>query len=228
MPPTGLAPDRIDDLQGELTRLGHRIHPQYLPILQPYVLNRKHILVIWAPAGDMRPYSAPKGLGKGGEQRNYYVRSGSRTIQAQGENLRRLQELTARIPFDDRINQQAKLNDLDLGLIREFLHEVKSSLAEESAAMSLGDLARQLAIAKGPNEHLRPVNVGLMFFNKAPESFYRNAWIEVVIRKDEQCTYFLTILPVHPDWVGDNKDGHTDTGLVPDKYRASSDQVPTK
>lgn len=74
---------------------------------------------------------------------------------------------------------------MDLGLIREFLHEVKSSLAEESASMTLGDLSRQLAIAKGPEENLRPVNVGLMFFNKSPHNFFRNAWIEVVIRKDE-------------------------------------------
>jgi ATP-dependent DNA helicase RecG len=51
--------------------------------------------------------------------------------------------------------------------------------------MPFAELVRQLAIAKGPDEKLRPVNVGLMFFNKAPENFFRNAWIEVVIRKDE-------------------------------------------
>ncbi len=185
LPPHGLDPDRIDFIQGELTNIGHRIQPHYLPIAQPYVYEDKHILVIWAPAGDMRPYSAPESLGKGNQQRYYYIRSGSKTIKARGENLRRLQELTARIPFDDRINHQANLNDLDLGLIRDFLYEIKSSLSEESASMPLADLVRQLSIAKGPDEELRPVNVGLMFFNREPEKFFRNARIEVVIRNDE-------------------------------------------
>ena len=185
LPPKGLNPDRIDAIQSELTRISHRIHPYYLPIAQPYVYKEQHILIIWAPAGDMRPYSAPESLGKGKQQRHYYIRHNASTIWAQGQNLRRLQELTARIPFDDRINQEASLNDLDLGLIRDFLHEIKSTLADESASMPFADLARQLAIVKGAEEDLRPVNAGLMFFNKNPEKFFRNAWIEVVIRNDE-------------------------------------------
>lgn len=184
-PPHGINPDRLDKLQGELTNLSHRIQPNFLPIFQPYVFQNKHILVIWGPPGDMRPYTAPEGLGKGAQPRHSYIRSGSKTIKAQGENLRRLQELTARIPFDDRINQEAELNDLSLGLIRDFLQEVKSSLFDESTTMPLADLTRQMAIAKGPDEYLRPVNVGLMFFNKEPHKFFQRAWIEVVIRKDE-------------------------------------------
>lgn len=186
LPPTGLNPDQVDRIQGELTGLCHRLQPHYLPIVQPYVVQGQHILVIYAPAGDMRPYSAPEGLGaKGLQIRFSYIRSGSRSIKAQGENLRRLQELTARIPFDDRTNQQARLNDLNLGLIRDFLQEIKSDLAEESATMPFMDLCRHMNIAKGPDEALRPVNAGLMFFSKEPHQFFDRAWIEVVIRKDE-------------------------------------------
>lgn len=72
-----------------------------------------------------------------------------------------------------------------LGLIRDFLQEVKSGLFEESTNMPLADLTRRMAIAKGPDEYLRPVNVGLMFFTKEPHNFFQRAWIEVVIRKDE-------------------------------------------
>ena len=185
LPPNGLNPNRLDKLQGELTNLSHRIQPNFLPIFQPYLYQNKHILVIWAPPGDMRPYTAPEGVGKGAQPRHSYIRSGSKTIIAKGENLRRLQELTARIPYDDRINQQAELNDLSLGLIRDFLQEVKSSLFEESTTMPLADLTRQMAISKGPDEYLRPVNVGLMYFNKEPHKFFHRAWIEVVIRNDE-------------------------------------------
>ncbi len=186
LPPAGLNPDRIDQIQGELTGLCHRLQPNYMPIVQPYVFQGQHILVLYAPAGDMRPYSAPEGLGaKGLQTRVSYIRSGSRSIKAQRENLRRLQELTARIPFDDRINQQAHLNDLNLGLIRDFLQEIKSDLAEESATMPFTDVCRHMNIAKGPDEALRPVNAGLMFFSKEPHRFFDRAWIEVVIRKDE-------------------------------------------
>ena len=186
LPPTGLNPDQIDRIQGEITNLCHRLQPNYLPIVQPYLFEGKNILVLYAFAGDIRPYSAPEGLGKRGVQnRFYYIRSGSRTIKAQGENLRRLHELSARIPFDDRINQQATLNDLNLGLIRDFLQEVKSDLSEEGATMPFSDLCRQMNIAKGPDEALRPLNTGIMFFCKDPHRFFNRAWIEVVMRKDE-------------------------------------------
>ncbi len=186
LPPAGLHPDRIDKIQGEITNLCHKLQPNYLPIVQPYAFQDRHILVLYAPAGDMRPYSAPEGLGtKGLQQRAYYIRSGSRSIKARGENLRRLQALAARIPFDDRVNPQANLDDLNLGLIRDFLQEIKSDLAEESVTMPFADLCQQMNIARGPNEALRPLNAGLMFFCPAPERFFHRAWIEVVIRRDE-------------------------------------------
>ncbi|WP_373495704.1 helix-turn-helix domain-containing protein [Aquiflexum sp.] len=114
LPPSGLQPDSIDSIQGEITKLCHLIQPNYIPIVQPYFFMESHILVMYAPAGDMRPYTAPQGLGGTGQKSRFsYIRSGSRTIKAQGEDLRRLQELTARIPFDDRVHQTAKLQDLN-------------------------------------------------------------------------------------------------------------------
>jgi ATP-dependent DNA helicase RecG len=126
-PPVGLSQKKLDNIQGELIELGHRMQPAYFPIAQPYVMDGKHVLVLWCPAGDNRPYTAPSTLGSGA-QRQSYVRIGSRTIVAQGETMRRLQELTARIPFDDRINQTATIQDFDLGLMQAFLQEVKSDL----------------------------------------------------------------------------------------------------
>ncbi|MCC5916539.1 MAG: putative DNA binding domain-containing protein [Cryomorphaceae bacterium] len=186
LPPSGLNPDIIDRIQGELTQLCHRLQPNYIPVIQPYIFMDKHILVIYAPAGDMRPYTAPSGIGRQGLKNRFsYVRIGSRTIKAQGENLRRLQELTARIPFDDRIHQSAQLHDLNLGLIRSFLQEIKSDLAEESATMPFPELCRQMQLARGPKEGIRPVNVGLLFFSNEPHRFFDRAWIEVVLRMDE-------------------------------------------
>lgn len=103
--------------------------------------------------------------------RRQYIRTGSRSIVAQGVNHTRLIELTAKLPFDDRINQQAKLNDLDLGMIREFLQEIGSELFDESVNIPFPEICRQMQIARGPVEYLRPVNAGLMFFNREPHNF---------------------------------------------------------
>lgn len=191
LPPAGLDPNTIDDIQKKLLEISHKIQPNYMPIVQPYVKDDKHILVAYAPAGDVRPYSAPEGLGKNSsKQRHNYIRSSSNTVKAKGESLRKLQELAARVPFDDRINHEAELNDLNLGLIREFLQDIGSELYEESASMPFEDLCRQMAIAKGPDEALKPINAGLMFFCKEPERFFKRAWIEVVLRTDEAGTEF--------------------------------------
>lgn len=204
LPPTGLAQGQIDTIQKEIISLGNRITPPYFPIAQPYVLKGKHILVLWCPAGDNRPYTAPATLGKNAEgkgaERRSYIRIGSESIIARGETLRRLQELTARIPFDDRLNNQARVEDVDLGLIQAYLQEIKSDLYAESLTMPLGDLCRSMQIARGPDEDLRPVNVGLLFFTKAPERFFSRAWIELVHFTDARGETFREIYfkgPLH-------------------------------
>lgn len=190
-PPIGIPKNQLDRIQGELVSICYQIQPNYLPVSQPYQIAGKHILIIWVPAGDLRPYSCPSTLGSDA-RRQYFIRSGSRTILAKGENQTRLIELTAQIPFDDRINQNAKINDLDLGLIREYLQEVGSDLFDESIRIPFTELCRQMQIARGPVEFLRPVNIGLMFFNKTPHRFFNRAWIELAIHGDDSGRNFVT------------------------------------
>lgn len=176
LPPEGINQNAIDGIQKDLLKLSHHITPNYFPIAEPYILYEKQILVIWCPAGDNRPYTAPDSLEKGA-RRNYYVRINSNTVvaaQGSSENSH-LIELAARIPFDDRINNQASIQDFDLGLIQSHLQEIKSSLFEESKKIAFDDLCRTMLIAKGPYEDLRPVNVGLLFFCKEPERFFQRA-----------------------------------------------------
>ncbi len=185
LPPHGLKPEQLDAIQKKLIELcNHHIQPNYRPIVEPEVFQDKHILILWCPAGDMRPYKAPKNLGKEKKVKLPYIRSGSKSIEAKGETLRQLTELTARIPFDDRMNQEATKEDLDLGLIREYLKSINSKLFDESHDMPFNELCKQMHIVKGGNEALRPVNVGLMFFNQHPERFFKNAHIELSIHKD--------------------------------------------
>lgn len=183
LPPAGLQQNQLDQIQGEIVRLAHQLLPNYFPISQPYVIDGQHILVLWCPAGDNRPYTAPSTQG-GKAQRHRYVRSGSRSIVARGVLDVQLTELAARIPFDDRINNQASIDDLDLATIQAYLQEVKSDLYAESTRMSLTEVARAMRIAKGPDEAVRPVNVGLLFFSKTPEAFFPRTQIEIVVHKD--------------------------------------------
>ena len=182
-PPAGLQQNQLDAYQKKIFEQGNKISPAYFPIVQPYQLQGEHILVLWCPAGDNRPYDAPEFSSKG-SQRFHYIRILSNSIKARGENLRRLYELAARIPFDDRVNNEATLLDFDLGLIQSYLHEVKSSLFEESKRIPFDDLCRTMLIAKGPNEDIRPVNIGLLFFSKEPERFLQRTWIELVWHKN--------------------------------------------
>ncbi|MBA4304439.1 MAG: transcriptional regulator [Sphingobacteriaceae bacterium] len=184
LPPQGLQANQLDSIQKKVVELGNKISPTYFPVIQPYTLHNKQILVLWCPAGDNRVYTAPDTLGAGAINRSPYVRIGSNSVIARGETLRKLQDLTARIPFDDRVNNRAKLADLSLGLIQAHLQEIKSDLFEESRSMSFEDLCRTMHLAKGPDEDIRPVNAGLLFFSELPHDFFERCWIEVVWHQD--------------------------------------------
>lgn len=181
LPPVGINPASMDDIQKELLRLGHvAIRPTYHPVSVPYELDGKWILVIWAPGGESRPYRAKKSLKKDETEYVWYIRKGSNTIRAKGADENELLRLAANIPFDDRANRKANMDELSCELIVDFLNEVGSDLAEEVDELPLIELARQMQIVTGADEAVFPRNVGLMFFNEEPRDFFPNTQIDVV------------------------------------------------
>ncbi len=191
LPPAGLSPDSMDRIQKELLNLSHRVQPFYAPVSQPYVINGRHLLVIWVPGGegDNRPYKVPTTLGQKGQNR-YYVRRGASTVAANQQEERFLLEMAKRIPFDDRVHHHASIDDLSFALIREFLEAVRSDLRNEAAHMSLPELAVQMRIAAGPPEALLPLNAGLLFFSERPDRFFRGAVTDVITYADESGKQF--------------------------------------
>lgn len=185
LPPAGLDPNQLDIIQKKLIELSYKISPDYRPFSQPHVVGNKHILIIWSPAGDLRPYKAPVSLSAKGSEKAWYIRRGSKTIKLKegSEDERRLLELTARIPFDDRINHQSSLEDLDLRLIQAHLRQIMSALYEESSKIPFRNICKQMKIVKGPGENLKPTNAGLLLFNGNPDDFFEGARIDVVIHK---------------------------------------------
>ena len=182
LPPVGLNTDTVDRIQQELLNLGHAaIQPQYHPRSVPYEIEGKTILVIWVPGGETRPYKAKLSLSKKKEaQWGYFIRKQSSTLRAKGADEQELIGLTATLPFDDRFNQQATVDDLSSRLIGEFLKEVGSELAEDVPNTPLASIGRQMNIVSGPSEMVFPKNVGLLFFSEAPEHFFPATQIDVV------------------------------------------------
>lgn len=189
LPPIGLHPGSLDAIQKELLNLSHRIQPYFAPVAQPYVFKGKHILAIWVPGGDNRPYKVPSTLGAKGQHR-YYVRRGSSSVIANQQEDRLLLEMAKRIPFDDRVNHHSKIEDLHFGIIRSFLEEIKSDLAKEAAHMSLHELAQQMRISGGPPEALLPLNVGLLFFSEMPDKYFPGTKTDLIIHHDKSGTSF--------------------------------------
>ena len=181
LPPVGLDPAQIDAIQKELLNLGfNAIAPYYHPIAVPVEIDGRHVLVLWALGGPTRPYKAKVSLGKGSRDYAYYIRKGSSTIRAKGADETELMSLASTIPHDDRVNQQAKVENLSRELMQEYLQQVDRDLAGQAPNLSLVELGRQMGVIGGPDEAPFPLNVGLMMFNPEPWRFFPAMQIDVV------------------------------------------------
>ncbi len=181
LPPAGLDPDKLDAIQQELLNLCHSaIQPMYHPLSTPCEVDGKWILVLWVPGGETRPYKAKRSLSKRKNDWAYYIRKQSSTVRAKGADEQELIGLAATVPFDDRYNQKASLDDLSPGLIAAFLEEIGSDLAGEVESLSSEAIGRQMNIVGGPTEAAFPKNVGLLFFNDEPRRFFPATQIDVV------------------------------------------------
>lgn len=192
LPPSGLAPSQLDRLQKEVLALGHRIVPSCHPLMEPCVVQGRHVLLLRAPGGQSRPYKAPVSLSKDNKTYGCYLRKGSSTVRATAEDEVELYSLAAQIPYDDRMNQRSSVEDLRLPLIKAFLRDIGSVLAEQADTMPFDDLCRRMAITDGPTEHTQPRNVGLMFFHEAPEQFFSQTQIDVVTFPNGPAGSYLT------------------------------------
>jgi ATP-dependent DNA helicase RecG len=180
LPPRGVSPDSIDRIEKDLLNKCHFIEPFYHPRVEVCEYEGVLLLVLWVPAGGGRPYKASKDVFKNQGTKVFYIRRGSSTIEADGDSLRELFDRSSRIPFDDRENPFASVEDIDKDLVREHLRRVDSTLYDRSADEPLVDLARDMRLVTGPRENLLPRNVALLMFSRDPQRFFPAARIEVV------------------------------------------------
>lgn len=179
-PPVGLADNQLDKIQQELLAHCQLIQPPYFPVLSVEVVEGSKLMVLWAPGGQTRPYKVPASVTAKNKSWHYYIRRYSSTVEAKGEAEQELLSLTAKVPFDDRFQQSARVDDLSPSLMQAFLRDVGSELAEDARQLSLEALGRQMNVVGGATEATMPKNVGLLFFNETPERFFPGTQIDVL------------------------------------------------
>lgn len=104
----------------------------------------------------------------------------SSTVEPSDDEEKDLFNLANRIPYDDRVNHQAEMSDLNITLIQNYLKEVKSSLYEKSKMGDFVEVCRDMNIISNLPEYTKPKNVGLMFFSMEPDKFFPYTQIDVV------------------------------------------------
>ena len=159
------------------------VQPVVNIITEPIEYKGKTLLVIWVPGGELRPYKAPLHLGKEHQKQGkvYFVRQGSVTRLANAEEKQTLMRLCNKVPFDDRICQQASLYDFNMIYIRDFLRRIDSGISDKDLmTMSREELFQSMQIVGGTPEYLKPKNVALLFFSDKAETYMPYARIEIV------------------------------------------------
>ncbi len=180
LPPAGIPREQLDGIQKKLLEYCHAIEPLYEPVTEPVLYGDAWLLLIWVPGGHGRPYKAPKDVTASKSDKAYYIRKFSSTVAASHEEEKDLFYISSSIPFDDRPNLAAEIADLDIGLMREHLREIGSSLYPLSLQMDTAEIAADMQLLEGPAEDRRPLNVGLLMFSEHIQRFFRYARIEVV------------------------------------------------
>jgi len=179
-PVKGFEPNSLEQVEKDLVGYCNQIQPSYFPRISLEEVDGKHVLVIWVPAGSNRPYKVPDDVNAKHKSYNYRIRFCSNSIVPNSEQEAELVQLTAKIPFDDRVNTFASVTDLSKSLMREHLEETNSKLFGESENMTVQELAENMNLSQGTNEHLFPKNIGLLMFSKNPQKYFTGAIIELV------------------------------------------------
>ncbi|WP_276499873.1 RNA-binding domain-containing protein [Pontibacter litorisediminis] len=213
-PVKGLSVTEIAEIQRKMIGFNNLIRPLYSPKVFLEEVDGQQILVIWAPGGSNRPYEVPEQITANQKRHFYYVRRYANSVKADQETQQELISLANQVPFDDRPNTHASLDDVSMVLVQDHLRKVESRLFEWTEQRSKAEVLEQMLLVEGPAEHRFPRNVALMMFNEHPEKFFPASWVDVVyFPKGEGHSEFTEFPKI--------------TGPVPDMIRKTLDLLQT-
>jgi ATP-dependent DNA helicase RecG len=183
LPPAGVDANVLDDIQKELFQYCNLIEPRYIPQLKIVKYQGRYIVYLWCSAGDDGPYMAPKEVysrNKPDKHKEYWIKPSSVKTIAKGAELSDLFSKFNTVPFDDRVNREARMSDIRRGFVEDFLIESDSSLASELNDKPLEDLLVAMEVANVTDVGVDIRNIGILMFSEHPEKFLPGAQIELI------------------------------------------------
>ena len=180
LPPIGIEPNVIENARHWIRRNCKRLDPAYRPLMSPERFKGRDILVIWVPASEIHPHSAPSDDKK---TRKYWIRVGAETVDAETAGmLTNLIGQAAKLPWDDRRSIGATSDDLRGHRVREYLRVTRSGLLDEK---NLDLIYKRLMLTKRVSDCEVPRNIGLLLFTDDPTVWFPSARIEAVVFADD-------------------------------------------
>lgn len=192
-PLLGVPAEKIDGCLNDILNKCRLIQPEYLPIAEVVDYEDKKFIALWAPGGNLRPYTAPKTMEKQNREKIPYIRRMSSTIIPSEAEKGELYGLANNILFDDRTNHDADLADLNITLIQSYLKEVESSVSLEGLKKyqvssrryrnrRIGEFLKELHLTEGRNTG----------FHKILAALKKNGSPLPEFETDEDHSYFIT------------------------------------
>jgi len=179
-PVEGIPIEKLDSIQKQMVNLNHLIEPYYQPRISVEEVDGKYVLAIWVPSGTERPYTVPANVMAKLKKPVFYVRYGTSSIEAVDDTLDQLREISAKVPFDDRGNDNISYNDISLVQLRDYLVKVGSKLSNDVGRTPIEELLSNMNLLAGPIEQRRIKNVAAMMFCEQPDKFFPYSQVEIV------------------------------------------------
>ena len=186
-PLKGVPKENLDSIQQEIFQYCNQIIPRYIPRIE--VVNYKnagiYLIYLWCSAGDSGPYQAPKSVyvengKKADKSLRYWIRPASLTTDAKQDEISELFDKFNSVPFDDRVNRKAKIDNIRRGYLEDFIRKSNSSLVMELNNSSLEELLLAQEVANETDTELDIRNIGVLMFAEQPEKLIPGAYIEMI------------------------------------------------
>ena len=186
-PLEGIPKEKLDSIQQEIFQYCNQIIPRYIPRMEvvDYKNEGTYLIYLWCSAGDSGPYQAPKSVyvendEKADKSLKYWIRPASLTTDAKQDEISELFDKFNSVPFDDRVNRKAKIDDIMRGYLEDFIRKSNSSLVMELNSSSLEELLLAQEVANETDTELDIRNIGVLMFAEHPEKLIPGAYIELI------------------------------------------------
>lgn len=186
-PLEGVPKENLDSIQQEIFQYCNMIVPRYIPRIKvvDYKNEGTYLIYLWCSAGDSGPYQAPKTVyvekgEKADKNLKYWIRPASLTTEAKQDEISELFDKFNSVPFDDRVNRKAKIDNIRRGYLEDFIRKSNISLVMELNNSSLEDLLLAQEVANETDTELDIRNIGVLMFTEHPEKLIPGAYIELI------------------------------------------------